>query len=457
MMTMQVTETLSEGLKREFKVVVPREELETRLNEKLEEMKGTTQIRGFRPGKVPIAHLRRLAGRQTMSQIVNDVLNEKTNELLRQRDERPALQPKFTLTEDETEANRILDAKADLEYGLAYEILPRITLGDFKTISVERPIVEIPDEEIERQMLALARNAATYATKDGAASDGDRVTIDYVGKVDGVPFEGGADQDASIVIGSRQFIPGFEEQLVGATAGEQRVLNVTFPQDYGAPALAGKAATFDVTVKEVSAAESVKIDDALAQQLGVESVDKMRQAVRTQLSSQNQAPARQRVKRQLLDQLDTLHKFDSPPTMVEQEFEAVWREVVADFERSGRSFADEGTTEEKLRAYYRNIADRRVRLGLVLAEIGDRNRIEVTDQELQRALANQVRRNPGAEQQIYDMYQNNPGAMNRLRAPLFEEKVIDFLLEIVRVTDRNVTREELMALIAADEPTMPTD
>ncbi|MCC6736384.1 MAG: trigger factor [Bauldia sp.] len=453
---MQVTETLSEGLKREFKVVVPREELEVRLNEKLEELKGTTQIRGFRPGKVPIAHLRRLAGRQTMSQIVNDVLNEKTTEILRQRDERPALQPKFTLTEDEAEANNILDAKADLEYGLAYEILPRITLGDFKTISVERPIVDVPDSEIERQMLALARNAATYSPKDGPAGDGDRVTIDYVGKVDGNPFEGGADYDANIILGSRQFIPGFEEQLLGATAGEQRVLNVTFPDDYGAPNLAGKAATFDVNVKEVAAADSVTIDDELAKKLGVDDVEKMRQAVKAQLNAQNQAPARQRVKRQLLDQLDTLHKFDSPPSMVAQEFDAVWREVVADFDRSGRTFDQEGTTEAKLRDYYRGIADRRVRLGLVLAEIGERNRIEVTDQELQRALANEVRRNPGNEQQIYDFYANNPGAMNQLRAPLFEEKVIDFLLELVNVTDKNVTREELMAMIAADEPTMPT-
>ena len=448
---MQVTETLSEGLKREFKVVVPAAELDSRLVARLEELKGTAQIRGFRPGKVPITHLRRLVGRQTMSEIVNDVLREQANAILNERGERPALQPTYDLTEDEKEAEKVLDGKADLEFSMRYEVLPKVELGDFKSIKVERPVVNIPAEEVDRNLTRLAQANAAYSEKKGKAAANDRVTIDYVGKLDGEPFEGGSDQDAQITIGSNHFIPGFEDQLIGVAAGDEKTLNVTFPEDYGASHLAGKAATFDVKVKEVAAPDSVAADDALAQKLGLESLATLREAVERQLDSQNGPLVRRHVKRQLLDALDEMHKFDPPPTMVEQEFETVWRDVLADMERTGQSFADEGTTEEEQRDYYRNIADRRVRLGLVLAEIGERNKIDVSEAELQRALTEELRRNPGMEKEITDFYQSNPSAVSRLRAPLFEEKVVDFLLELVDVTDKPVSREELVKLVEADE------
>ena len=447
---MQVTETLSEGLKREFKVVVPASELDTRLVARLEEMKGTAQIRGFRPGKVPVSHLRRLVGRQTMSEIVNDILREQTNEILSQRGERAAMQPSYDLTEDEKEAEKVLDAKADLEFSMRYEVLPKVELADFKSIEIDRPVVEVPDDEVERNLLRLAQSNATYTTKDGKAAENDRVLIDYVGKLDGEPFEGGSDENATLTLGSKQFIPGFEEQLIGVAAGDEKTITVTFPEEYGAEHLAGKEATFDVKVKEVSAPDTVAIDEALAQKLGLESLDKLREAVKQQLVSQTDPLARQRVKRQLLDALDGMHKFDPPPTMVEQEFDSIWGEVLADLQQSGKTFEDDDTTEDEAREYYRGIADRRVRLGLVLAEIGEKNRIEVTDAELQRALADEARRNPGREQEVVEFYQNNPSALQRLRAPLFEEKVIDFLLELVKVNDKPMSREELVALVEAD-------
>ena len=448
---MQVTEVSAEGLKREFKVVVPKAELDSRLNKRLEEMKGTTQIRGFRPGKVPLQHLRRLVGRQTMSQIVNDIVREQTDSLLKERGERAAQTPVVDLPEDEKEAERILDAKADLYYSMRYEVLPRVQLGDFKTVAVERPVIPVSDDDVNRQVELLARNAATYTTKERAAKDGDRVTIDYVGRLGDTPFEGGSDTDSRLILGSKQFIPGFEDQLIGVKAGDKKTINVTFPADYGAANLAGQEAKFDINVKEVAEPDSIAINDELATKLGVETVDKLREAVKRQLDAQNEPLVRQRVKRQLLDALDTLHQFEAPPTMVEQEFDAIWREVNADLARNNRTFADEKTTEEEAKAYYQKIANRRVRLGLVLAEIGDKNKIDVTDAELQRALTAEIRRNPGQEKELVAFYQNNPGNLARLRAPLFEEKVVDFLLELVKVTDKQMTRQELQAQMAAED------
>ncbi len=447
---MQVTETLAEGLKREFKVVVPASELDSRLVARLEEMKGTAQIRGFRPGKVPVSHLRRLVGRQTMSEIVNDILREQTSEILSQRGERAAMQPAYDLTEDEKEAEKVLDGKADLEFSMRYEVLPKVELGDFKAITVDRPVVEVPEDEIERNLLRLAQANATYVAKDGKAAENDRVVIDYVGKLDGEPFEGGSDENATLTLGSKQFIPGFEEQLIGVSAGDAKTIKVTFPADYGAEHLAGKEATFDISVKEVSTPDNVAVDGALAQKLGLELLDKLRDAVKLQLESQTGPLVRQRVKRQLLDALDQMHKFDPPPTMVEQEFETIWGEVLGDMQQSGKTFEDDETTEDEASAYYRGIADRRVRLGLVLAEIGDKNRIDVTDAEIQRALADEARRNPGREREVVEFYQSNPSALARIRAPLFEEKVIDFLLELVKVNDKPMSRDELVALVEAD-------
>jgi len=269
------------------------------------------------------------------------------------------------------------------------------------------------------------------------------VTVSYAGKIDGEAFEGGTGDDIVVNVGSNTFIPGFEEQLIGIAAGESRTVKVRFPNNYLAEKLAGKDAEFEVTAKAIEAPGEVTVDDAFAKSLGLESLDKLKDAIKDRLTREHAAASRQKLKRVLLDRLDELHKFDAPPTMVEDEFNNVWRTVLSDLEGQNKSFADEGTTEEKAKAEYRAIADRRVRLGLVLAEIGEKNNIKVTDEELSRAAADRARQFPGQEQQVWEYYRKNPQALASLRAPIYEEKVVDFIVELASVTDKPVSREEL--------------
>lgn len=441
---MQVTETISDGLKREFKVVVPAEELDSRLVERLTSLKNEVRLKGFRPGKVPVNHLRKLYGKSAMAEIVQNMLGEVARKTLDERGERAATPPSYDLPEAEGQADEILSGKADLSYTMTYEVLPEVVLGDFKKIRVERPIVEITEAEVEEQLRQIAENGRTFDTKEGKSADGDRVTVSYVGKIDGEPFDGGSDEDAVLRLGSGQFIPGFEEQLVGLSAGDEKTITVTFPEDYGAAQLAGKEATFDVTVKEVATPGELELNDELAERLGLESIDKLREAIRDQLRNQYNEAARMKIKRQILDQLDEIHDFELPPKMVETEFDNIWRQVTADMSQGNRTFEDEDTTEEAARADYQKIAERRVRLGLVLSEIGEKNNIEVREEEVQRALAAQLRQFPGQEEAVLNYYRNDPQALGALRAPIFEEKVVDFLLELVDVTDKPVTREEMM-------------
>ncbi|WP_429817093.1 trigger factor [Ensifer sp. B1-9] len=442
---MQVIETLAQGLKRELKVVIPAKDMEARMNERLAEVKDRVRINGFRPGKVPVAHLKKVYGKSIMADLVNEIVRDKPTEILSGRGEKSATQPEVAMTEDEAEANKILNAEADLEFTVAYEIIPAIELKDVSGIKVTREIVEIADEEVNEQILRIAESARSYESKKGKAANGDRVTIDYLGKVDGVAFDGGKDEDAELVLGSNRFIPGFEEQLVGVKAGDEKTITVTFPADYPAANLAGKEATFDITVKDVAAAQDIEINDELATKLGLESADKLKEIVRGQIESQYGNLTRQKVKRQILDQLDELYKFETPERLVEAEFENIWRQINTDLQQAGKTFADEETTEEEARAEYRKLAERRVRLGLVLSEIGEKAGVQVSDDELQRSLFEQLRQFPGQEKQILDYFKNTPGAAASLRAPLFEEKVVDHLLGEISVTDKTVSKEELTA------------
>ena len=441
---MQVTETVSDGLKREFSVVVPAAELDDRLVQRLSSLKDEVRIKGFRPGKVPISHLRRLFGRSAMAEIVQSVLAEVARDTLTSRGEKAAAPPDYKLPEDDKAADRILTGEADLAYTMVYEVLPKVQLADFKTISVERQVVDISDEDVEAQVKQLAESARAFATKAGKAETGDRLTISYVGKIDGETFAGGSDDNASVTIGDGRFIPGFAEQLVGLSSGDEKTITIAFPTDYAAKNLAGKEATFDISVKAVAAADAVAIDDQLAERLGLESIAALRDTVRQQIRSQYTQATRQKIKRVLLDRLDETHRFELPPAMVEQEFESIWRQILGELSNTGKTFESEGTTEEASRADYRKIAERRVRLGLVMSEIGERNKIQVTEEEVQRALSAQMRQFPGQEQALIDYYRNNPEAVAALRAPIFEEKVVDYLLELVNVTDKTVSREELM-------------
>jgi trigger factor len=442
---MQVTETVSDGLKREFKVVVPAAELANKADAKLSQLKDQVRINGFRPGKVPVAHLKRLYGRAVMAEMIETAVREANSQIITERGFKLVREPQVTLPEEQGAVEQVIEGKIDLAYTMAIEILPAIELADFKGIQLERLNAEVTDAEVEEALTKIAEQSRPFAPKgEGAkAENGDKVTIDFTGKMDGTPFEGGTGGDVALHLGSGTFIPGFEDQLIGASAGEQRVVKVTFPQTYPAANLAGKEAEFDVTVKSLESPQAVTVDDEFAKSLGLESLAKLKEMVKQRLATEHGAMSRQKVKRKLLDELDAKHKFAPPPSLVEDEFNNVWKTILDDLKGRQRTFEQEDTTEEKAKEEYRGIAERRVRLGLVIAEIGERNNIKVSDEELSRAVMDRARQVPGREQEVWDFYRNNPDALASLRAPIFEDKVIDYILELAKITDKTVTREEL--------------
>ncbi len=451
---MQITETLSDGLKRELKVVIGAKELDERLSAKLDELKGKVRLSGFRPGKVPVNHLRKVYGRSVMAEVLEQAIEETTTKALADRNEKPASRPSIALAEsgkEESVLEKVMDKGHDLEFTMAFEVLPEIPLADLKTLTVEKPVAQVGEDQVERSLERLQEGNLSYEPKDGPAEDGDRVTINFVGKIDGEPFEGGSAQDAPLVLGRSQFIPGFEEGLVGVKAGESRTLDVPFPEQYGAKHLAGKAATFDVEVKEVAAPKQPELNDEFAKTLGLDGLDKLKDVIREQISKDFSRASRMKAKRSLLDALDKAHHFELPASLVENEFQAIWGEVTQQMERTKKSFEDEGTTEEKAREEYQTLAERRVRLGLVLSEIGQRNSIQVSDDEVRRAIMERARSYPGQERKVVEFYKNNPGAMLELRAPIFEDKVVDFALELAKVDEKPVSVEELFRPEEGDE------
>ena len=440
---MQVTETAAAGLKREYRVVVPLTELAERVSERLDEIKGRVQLRGFRPGKVPAAHLKRLYGKSAMAEVVEATVREANSKIVTDHNLKLATEPKVVLPTEEGAIEGVIEGKTDLAYTVEMEIVPPITLADFKSIKIERLTAPVEDSEVDQAVQTIADQNRPFAPKDGGAEKNDRVSMSFVGTMDGEPFDGGSGEDVPIVLGSGQFIPGFEDQLMGIKSGESRTVGVKFPENYQAAAIAGKDASFAVTVKSVEAPGAVALDDDFAKTLGLESLAKLREAVRERIEREHAGASRQKVKRALLDQLDAKHKFDPPPTLVAEEFNSVWSTVENDLKQQGRTFTDEGTTEEKSREEYHGIAERRVRLGLVIAEIGEKNNIKVSEDQLTQAVVAQARMMPGQEQKIWDYYRNNPQALASLRAPIFEDKVVDFLLELADVTHKQVSREEL--------------
>jgi trigger factor len=442
---MEVTETVSDGLKREYKVVVPAADLAVKVDERLVELKDRVRINGFRPGKVPVAHLKRLYGRSAMAETIENAVREANAKIVTDHGFKLVREPEVTLPTEQGAVDHVIEGKADLAYTVALEIMPPIELADFKGISLDRLSADVTDAEVDETIKRLAEENRPFASKgEGAkAENGDRVMIDFTGKIDGQPFEGGAGGDVGVVIGSNTFIPGFEDQLVGIAAGETRTVKVKFPDTYPAENLAGKDAEFEVVAKSVDTPSEVNVNDEFAKSLGLESVDKLKEMVRERQGREHAGMSRQKLKRQLLDALDATHKFAPPPSLVEDEFNNIWRTVMNDLQQQKRTFADENTTEEKAREEYRGIAERRVRLGLVIAEIGERNNIKVGDEELTRAVMERARQFPGKEQQVWDHFRNNPNAVASLRAPIFEDKVVDFILELAKVTEKKVSREEL--------------
>ena len=445
---MQVTETLSEGLKRGYKVVVPAAELATKLDAQLADLKDKVRINGFRPGKVPVGHLRRLYGKSVMAEIVQNTVTEANRKIVEDHGIRLAQEPQVEFPTDQAEVEKALEAKGDLAYNVSVEILPKFEIGSFEDLALERKVAVVSEEEIEASLRRMADNNRVFTPREegAAAQSGDKVSVDFTGRVDGETFEGGTGEDIDVILGSDTFIPGFEGQLIGMKVGEQRLVKVTFPEAYAAAALAGKPAEFDVTAKVISAPGEVTFDDAFAKGFGFDEFAKLKDAVRTQIETDYNRASRDKLKRSLLDALDKRYSFELPPGLVEQEFTAVWQQVENEQKQSGKSFADEGTTEDAARADYRRIAERRVRLGLLLAEVGEQAKVQVSDDEISRSLVERARQFPGQEQAVWDYYRKNAEALASLRAPIFEEKVVDHIVAQAMVTDVTVAKEDLFKL-----------
>lgn len=439
---MQITETVSEGLRREFKIVIGAADLDARLTGRIEEMKPQVHLKGFRKGKAPVSFLKKSFGKSMMGEIVEAAVSESSQKAIADNALKPAFEPQVELV---SELEQVVAGKSDLEFTVKVDLMPDFELADVSKLEVEKFVAEITEADVESEIQKLAEQTRTYTDRpEGeAAEKDDALTVDFVGRVDGEEFSGGKAEDFRLVLGSGQLISGFEDQLVGAKAGEEREVKVAFPVDYPQQNLAGKDAVFTVKVKEVKRPDPLAIDNTLAEKLGMDSLGTLRERVREQLKMDFARAGRLHLKRRILDALDAAHSFALPPTMVQTEFGSIWRAVEAELQREGRTPADEGKTEEELKKEYHDIAERRVRLGLVLARIGEQNGITVANDEIQRVVMARARQFPGQEQQVFNFYANNPQAQAEIRAPLFEDKVVDFIAELAEISERTVDRETL--------------
>jgi trigger factor len=437
---MQVNETLNEGLKRGYEITITGAELEAKVTEKLEEARPEVAMKGFRKGKVPMALLKKQFGPRIMGEAMQESVDGAMQAHLEESGDRPAMQPEVKMVNEDWKEGD------DVVVSMSYEKLPEIPDVDYKALSLEKLVVAPAEDDVQDALKNLAESAQNFATKKGKAADGDQVVIDFVGKVDGEAFEGGSAEDYPLVLGSNSFIPGFEEQLVGVKAGEEKAVEVSFPEEYGAEHLAGKAAVFDCTVKEVKKPVAAEIDDELAQKYGAEDLAALKGQIEERLKAEYAGAARAVMKRKLLDQLDQAVKFDLPPSLVEAEAKQIahqlWHEENPDVH--GHDHPEIEPTDE-----HNGLAERRVRLGLLLAELGQKNEVQVSDAEMTQAIMNQARQYPGQERQFFEFIQQNQAAQQQLRAPLFEDKVVDFVFEMSSVTEKEVTKDELQAAVEA--------
>jgi trigger factor len=443
---MQVTETLSDGLKRNFTVVLPVADLESRRTERLTTLGKTLRLPGFRPGKVPMPIVKQRYGTAVSAEVLEESVSEATQKVLSERGLRPAQQPKVDLVTENPAA-----LSSDLEFTVALELLPDIVLPDFSTIELTRVKAEVAPEAVDKALEQIAKYnrtlepipAETLDARGHGAAPGEVLTVDYEGKIDGVAFEGGTGTDAEVEIGGSGFIPGFAEQLEGARPEETRTINVTFPEDYGKAEVAGKPATFDITVKQLSSQTIPPLDDDLAKKLGADDLAAVREIVTRRQQDEFDGMSRMRLKKALLDVLTNLVTFPVPASIADQEFDQIWQQFEAAKKAGTQDEEDKGKDDDTLKAEYRAIAERRVRLGLLLAEIGRVNNITVSEQELNRALYQRAMQYPGQESQMLEFFRKYPQLTNSVRGPLLEDKVVDFVLELAKVTDQVVTPEEL--------------
>ncbi|MEQ8342350.1 MAG: trigger factor [Marinovum algicola] len=437
---MQVTETLNEGLKREYAITVSAAELEEKVNEKLAEAQPEIEMKGFRKGKVPMPLLKKQFGQRLLGEAMQETIDGAMNQHFEASGDKPALQPEIKMTNEDWKEGD------DVNVEMSYEKLPEIPEVDLKSISLEKMTAKAGDDEVDEALKNLAETAQDFKARDegAAAADGDQVVFDFVGKVDGEAFEGGSAEDYPLVLGSGSFIPGFEEQLVGAKAGEEKDVTVTFPEEYQAEHLAGKEAVFSCTIKEVKEPVAAELDDELAKKFGAESLDALKEQIRERLEAEYAGAARQVTKRALLDKLDEMVKFDLPPTLVEAEAKQIahqlWHEENPDVE--GHDHPEIEPTDE-----HNKLAERRVRLGLLLAELGQKAEVQVSDAEMTQAIMNQARQYPGQERQFFEFVQQNQQMQQQMRAPIFEDKVVDYILELAEVTEKEVSKEELQKAV----------
>ncbi|UWS78228.1 trigger factor [Pseudophaeobacter sp. TrK17] len=441
---MQVTETLNEGLKRGYAITVTAAELDAKVNEKLVEAQPEIEMKGFRKGKVPMALLKKQFGQRMIGEAMQETIDGAMNEHFEKTGDRPAMQPDVKMTNEDWKEGD------DVAVDMSYEALPEIPEVDLSGVTLEKLVVKAEDEAVTEALENLAENAQEFEARDEAAAseDGDQVVIDFLGKVDGEAFEGGAADDYPLVLGSNSFIPGFEEQLVGVKAGDEKDVSVTFPEEYQAEHLAGKEAVFSCTIKEVKAPKAAEINDEMAKKFGAEDLEALKGQIRERLESEYAGAARAVMKRATLDKLDELVSFDLPPSLVEAEAKQIshqlWHEDHPEVE--GHDHGEIETTEE-----HTALAERRVRLGLLLAELGQKAEVEVTDAEMTQAIMAQARQYPGQERQFFEFIQQNAQMQQQLRAPLFEDKVIDHLFDQATVAEKEVSKEELQKAVEALE------
>jgi trigger factor len=439
---MQIKELKSEGLSYSYSVTVPKEDLAAKLEAKIKEMQPQVSLKGFRPGKVPVSHIKKMFGQSIMKDVVEETVNETSQQAINDNKIRPAGQPKIDLRANGEEVTK---GEADLEYQLTVESIPEFEPVDPEKLKFTRLKYEATDADIDERLAELGKGQKTYKkkAKTAKAKKDDAVLIDFVGTIDGDAFEGGSMEGHQLVLGSGTFIPGFEDQLIGAKAGDELDVKVTFPEDYQAADLAGKEAVFATKVHEVQGAKDAEIDDEFAKNFGLDDLAALKEAVKSQYEGELDMQSRMKLKRAILDELDKKHSFDLPPGMVEAEFSNIWQQVQSEKEAGQLDEEDAKKTDKQLEKDYRKIAERRVRLGLVLAEMGQKEEVQISNEELQQAMIAEARRYPGQEQQVIEFYQKNPQAIAQLRAPIYEEKVVDLIVEKAKVTDKKVDKDEL--------------
>ena len=439
---MQIKELKKEGLSHTYAVTVSKEDLASKLEEKIKEMQPQVSLKGFRPGKVPVGHIRKMFGQSIMKDLVEEVVNETSQQAINDNKIRPAGQPKVDLRANGEEVTK---GEADLEYQLTVETIPEFEPVDPEKLKFTRLTHEANAKELDEEIAKLAEGQKSYEkkAKTAKAKKGDAVLINFVGTVDGEAFDGGAMEGHQLVLGSGSFIPGFEEQLIGVKSGDEKDVKVTFPDPYQAADLAGKEAVFATKVIEVQGEKDAVIDDEFAQKFGVADLEALKAAVKTQYEGQLEMQTRMKLKRAILDELDKKHKFELPPNMVEMEFTNIWNQVQAEKEAGQLDEDDAKKSEKQLEKDYRKISERRVRLGLVLAEMGQKHEIQISNEEIQQAMIAEARQYPGQEQQVIEFYQKNPQAIAQLRAPIYEEKVVDLIIDKAKVTDKKVDKKTL--------------